>query len=145
MNLQKRLAFTLAAAALFGLTAVAASAATITKGTFTLPAQAYWNDNLLQPGEYSLSLDRSATGAELVTVRGEGMAAVILVQVASQASSGHSCLKADEVDGTYVIRELDAGTSTGSYQFGVSKAARNLTLRGAAGRPVTVAVAAAGM
>lgn len=145
MNLQKRLTFTLAAAALFALTASAASAETITKGTFTLPAQAYWNDTVLQPGDYSLSLDRSVTGAELVTVHGEGMAAFILVQVGSAASSGHACLKADEVNGTYVIRELDAGPLAGSYQFGVSKAVHKLTLSGAAKRPVTVAVTAAGM
>jgi hypothetical protein len=47
----------------------------------------------------------------------------------------------DAVNGTYVIRELDAGPVGRSYRFGVSKKARNLTLQGSATQPVTVPVA----
>lgn len=141
MNLHKRFALTLALVALLGLTAAAASADTITKGSFTLPAQAYWNDTLLQPGEYTLSLDRSISGVELVNLRGEGVAATFLTQSGSEEKSEHSCLKLDDVNGTYVVRELDAGPIGRSYRFGVAKAVRNLTLRGA-GQPVTVPVSA---
>ena len=141
MNLQKRFALTLALVALLGLTAAGASAQTITKGTFTLPAQAYWNDILLQPGEYTLSLDRGISGAELVSIRGEGFAAMLLAPAGTDESSGHSCLRLDAVNGTYVIRELDAGRLAGSFKFGVSKKASNRTLRGSATQPVTVPVA----
>ncbi|MGA3074407.1 MAG: hypothetical protein ABSG56_12010 [Bryobacteraceae bacterium] len=141
MNLQKRSALTLALVALLGLTAAGASAQTITKGTFTLPAQAYWNDILLQPGEYTLSLDRGISGAELVSIRGEGFAAMLLAPAGTDESSGHSCLRLDAVNGTYVIRELDAGRLAGSFKFGVSKKASNRTLRGSATQPVTVPVA----
>jgi len=146
VNLHKRFTLTLSLVALLGLTAAGASAATITKGTFTLPTQAYWNDTLLQPGDYTLSLDRGISGAELVSIRGEGITATFLIPAGSEESSGHSCLKVDDVNGTYVIRELDAGPLGGSYRFGVSKALRNLSLRAAARQPVTVAVStAAGM
>jgi hypothetical protein len=141
VNLQKRSALTLALVALLGLTAAGASAQTITKGTFTLPAQAYWNDILLQPGEYTLSLDRGISGAELVSIRGEGFAAMLLAPAGTDESSGHSCLRLDAVNGTYVIRELDAGRLAGSFKFGVSKKASNRTLRGSATQPVTVPVA----
>jgi hypothetical protein len=141
VNLQKRFALTMALVALLGLTAAGASAQTITKGTFTLPARAYWNDILLQPGEYTLSLDRGISGAELVSIRGEGFAAMLLAPAGTDDSSGHSCLRIDDFNGTYVIRELDAGRLAGSFKFGVSKKARNLTLRGSAAQPVTVPVA----
>ena len=143
MNLHKRFALSLALLTLLGLTAAGASGETITKATFTLPAQAYWNDTLLQPGEYTLSLDRGLSGVEFVSVRGEGTTAILLAPAGSEEISGHSCLKADEVNGTYVIRELDAGPIGRSFRFGVSKTVRNLTLRGAVTHPVTVPVSAA--
>ncbi len=143
MNLHKRFALSLALIALLGLAAAGASAQTITKATFTLPAPAYWNDTLLQPGAYTLSLDRAITGVELVYLRGEGITATFFTPAGSEESSGHSCLRVDDVNGTYVIREFDEGPLGRSYRFGVPKAVRNLTLRGAARHPVTVPVSAA--
>jgi hypothetical protein len=145
MNLRKRFALSLALVAVLGLTAVAASAETVTKGTFTLPAQAYWNDTLLQPGEYTISLDRSVSGVEVVYLRGEGLVATFVVPAGATETAGRSCLKVDDVNGTYVIREFDEASIGRAYRFGVSKTVRNLTLRGAA-EPVTIPVsAAAGM
>lgn len=141
MNLQKRFALTLALVTLSALTAARAGAETITNATFTLPAQAYWNDTLLQPGEYSVSLQRTLSGADLVSVRGQGVAAMFIAPAGAVETSGHSHLLADEVNGTYVIRELDAGPHGRSYRFAVSKAVRNLTLRGQT-HPVTVPVSA---
>jgi hypothetical protein len=138
VNLHKRFALTLALVTLLGLTAAGAGAETITKGTFTLPVQAYWNDVLLQPGEYTLSLDRGVSGVELVSVRGEGVAAKFIVPAGSAESSGHSCLKVDDFNGTNVIREFDAGSIGRAYRFKVSKKVGNPTLRGAA--PVAVPV-----
>jgi|HubBroStandDraft_1064217.scaffolds.fasta_scaffold409114_2 hypothetical protein len=146
MNLHKRLALTLGAAALLGLTAAGASAQTMIKATFTLPTAAYWNNNLLQPGDYNLSLDKTNTGVELVYLRGEGVNAVFFTPAGSDDSSGHSCLKLEDVNGTYVIRQFDEGPIGRSYTFDVPKAVRNQTLRGAVAPPVTVMVsAAAGM
>jgi hypothetical protein len=143
VNLHKRFALSLALVALLGLAAAAASAQTITKATFTLPAPAYWNNTLLQAGDYTLSLDRTNSGVEVVYLRGEGIAAAFFTPAGSEESSGHSCLRVDDVNGTYVIREFDEGPLGRSYRFGVPKAVRNLTLRGAARQPVTVPVSAA--
>ena len=143
MNLHKRFALSLALVTLLGLTAVGASAETITKATFTLPAQAYWIDTLLQPGEYSLSVERGISGPNLIFLRGENLAAIFLAPAGSEETSSHSYLKLDDVNGTYVVRELDAGPIGRTYRFGVSKAARNSTLRGAATQPITVPVSSA--
>jgi hypothetical protein len=143
VNLHKRFALTLALVTLLALTATGASAETIAKGTFTLPAQAYWNNTLLQPGEYNLSLERGLSGVELVSIRGEGVAAIFIAPVGAAETSGHSCLKVDEVNGTYVVREFDAGPIGTSYRFGVSKAVRSLKLRGAATQPAGVPISAA--
>ena len=130
MNLQKRFALTLALVTLPALTAVEAGAATITRGTFTLPAQAYWNDTLLQPGDYTLSVSGSISGVPTIVLRGENVRATFFAPAGSGDISERSLLKIDDVNGTYVIRELDAGPSGRSYRFGVSKAVRNQTLRG---------------
>jgi hypothetical protein len=131
---------------LLALTAAGANAQTMIKATFSLPTAAYWNNNLLQPGDYSLSLDRANTGVEIVSLRGEGFSAVFFTPAGSDDSSGHSCLKLEDVNGTYVIRQFDEGPIGRSYRFDVPKVVRNQTLRGAAAPPVTVAVsAAAGM
>ena len=140
MNLHKRFALSLALVALLGLTAAGASAQTVTKATFTLPVQAYWNSVLMPAGDYTLSLDRSVSGLEMVFLRGEGVHAVFFTPAGSDDSSGHSFLKIDGLNGTYVVREFDEGPHGRSYQFGVAKAVRNLTLRGAAPQPVTVPV-----
>jgi hypothetical protein len=143
MNLQKRFALTLALVTLLALTAAGASAEPITKATFNLPVPAYWNNTLLQPGDYTLSLDRPYTGVSLVYLRGEGTSAVFFVPAGSNESSGHSHLKLEDVAGTYVIREFDEGPLGRSYKFGVPKALRDLTLRGAAKQPATIPVLAA--
>jgi len=143
VNLHKRFALTLALVTLLGLTAAGASAATITKATFTLPAQAYWNSILLQPGEYTLSLDHSVSGIELVYLRGDSTNAMFMAPAGAEQSSGHSCLRLYDVNGTYVVREFDEGPLGRSYRFGVSKSVRNLTLRGSATQPVTVPVSTA--
>jgi hypothetical protein len=143
VNLHRRFALSLALVTLIGLTAAGASAQTITKATFTLPLQAYWNSTLLQPGDYSLSLERGISGVNLIFLRGgEGTKAIFVTPAGTGEVSGRSCLKIDDLNGTYVVRELDAGPVGKSYRFGIDKAVRNLTQRSDA-RQVTVPVATA--
>jgi hypothetical protein len=143
VNLHKRFALTPALVTLLSLTAAGASASTITKATFNLPVPAYWNNTLLQAGAYTLLMDRATTGVELIYLRGEGVNAAFFAPAGSEDSSGHSCLKVDDLNGTYVIREFDEGPLGRSYRFGLSKTLRNLTLQGAARQPVTVPISAA--
>lgn len=130
MNLPKPLALTLALVTLAGLTSVGASAQTITKASFSLPAQAYWNSTLLPPGEYTLSLSKSRSGVTLIALHGNGIAATFLTPAGAEQISGRSLLKVDAMNGTYVIRELHTGPLGMSYRFGVAKAVRNRTLGG---------------
>lgn len=140
MNLQKRIALSLASVTLLALTAGGASAATLTRGTFTLPGQAYWNDTLLQAGDYTLSVSGSMSGVPIILLRGEGVTATFFAPAGFGQASGRSFLKLDDVNGTYVVRELDAAPLGAAYRFGVSKAARSQIMRGEA-RTVTVPVA----
>jgi hypothetical protein len=141
VNLHKPLALSLALVTLLGLTAAGASAQSITKATFTLPAQAYWNSVAMPAGEYSLSLDRSVSGLEIIYLRGEGVKAVFFSPAGSEESSGRSCLKIEQINGTYVVREFDEGPLGRAHRFGVSKTVKEMTLRGSTAQPITVPVA----
>jgi hypothetical protein len=125
---------------LVGLTAAGAGAQTITKATFNLPMQAYWNDMMLQPGAYTLSMDRTSSGVELINLRGETIAKTFFTPAGARDSSGHSYLSVDNINGAYVIRQFDEGPLGRAYKFAVPKTVRNLTLRGAATQPATVTV-----
>jgi hypothetical protein len=142
VNLDKRIALTLAVVTLLALTAAGASAAPLTRATFTLPAQAYWNDTLLQPGEYTLSITNNVSGVPLIRLQGEGINATFVAPAGPEEFSGNSRLKADDLDGTYVIRELDAGPLGKAFRFAVSKTVGSRALRGQT-QPVTVPVSAA--
>lgn len=130
MTLNKRFGLSLALAALSALTAVGADAATVARGTFTLPAQAYWNNMLLQPGEYSLSIDRTISGVPTIALKGEGITATFFAPLRSGDLVRHSALKLDEINGTYVVRELDAAPLGEGYRFAVSKTVKNQMARG---------------
>jgi hypothetical protein len=145
VNLHKTFALSLGLLGLVGITSVGA-AGTLTKGSFTLPAQAYWNSTLLPAGEYTLLVERDVAGVDMVHLRGQGTTATFVAPAGSSDGPGRSCLKVDDFNGTFVVRELDAGPDGKAYYFGVSKAVKNLTLRGDAATPATIPVAAtAGM
>lgn len=142
MNLQKTLALSLALGTLLVLTGAAASAETITRATFTLPEQAYWNDVLLPAGDYTVSVDATISGISTVCLRGDGVIATFIVPAGAEQFSGQSELRLDGVNGTYVVRQFDSGAIGKSFRFPVSKTVRNQTLRGAT-HPLTVPVSAA--
>ncbi|MGA2135053.1 MAG: hypothetical protein ABSH50_22435 [Bryobacteraceae bacterium] len=130
--------------ALLGLTAMGASAQTVLKGTFDLPGQAYWNNTMLPAGEYNLSVSKDPTGVGVISVWGEGVKASFIAPAGlREDASGSNCLRVENVNGAYVIRELDSSVLNRSYKFGVSKAARRTVLSGEAGSAVTVPVSPA--
>lgn len=143
MTLHKPFALTLALLGVLGITAATANADTISKGTFTLPAQAYWNSTLLQPGDYTVAIERTPGGVDLVRLRGEGTDTVFLTPAGALDGTSKNCLQIDDLNGAYVIREFDAGVVGRSYRFPVSKKVSNGALRGAVRNPVTIPVATA--
>jgi hypothetical protein len=146
MKLHKHFILTLALAAMvLGVTAWRAAAAEVYKATFTLPVEAYWGSTLMHPGDYSISMEWDYTGSSLVYLRGDDVHAVILTgSVNFENASANSHLTLEEINGTYVVRELKAGTMGKDFRFGVSKAVRRQTDRASAGSPVNVPVAAGG-
>ena len=142
MNLQKRIALSLALVTLLGLTAAGARAETVMRGTFSLPEQAYWGDTLLPAGNYTLSVAKELSGTNFISVRGEGIVATLMAPAGAGDASAGTYLKVDEINGAYVIRELDSSFLGKSYHFAVSKAVRNMTLRGSVAQPVSIPVSA---
>jgi hypothetical protein len=89
-------------------------------------------------------VSKEPQGVGLITVRGEGVAATFLAPAGSrEETSGANCLKIENVNGAYVIRELDSSALNRSYKFGVSKTVRQMVLSGKAAPAVTVPVSPA--
>ncbi|HLY17285.1 MAG TPA: hypothetical protein VKR61_08665 [Bryobacteraceae bacterium] len=141
MNVGKRLTMCLALTALaLGLTTMQASAEQVLKGTFELPAAAYWGDTLLQPGQYTIWVNTERHELEHVPsihLNGEGVSKTFLAIAKPEQESGRNVLEVANVDGTFVVRAFDAGVIGESFAFGMTKSVRNKALRASAEPVVT--------
>jgi len=133
MNIRKHISTGLALAALaLGLTAVKANAEPILRGTFELPAAAYFGDKLLQPGQYTIwmsSETRDISNVPVVHLTGEGVNIAYLAIARPAAESKHNFLDVQNVAGTYVIEAFDAGTIGETFSFGVTRNVKSKALR----------------
>jgi hypothetical protein len=146
MRLQKHFILTLAlAATVLGVTASRAGAAEVYKGTFTMPVDAYWSGSLLHAGEYSIWMNSDYMMTSVVHLRGENFQAAILTgAVTLRDASVGSRLVLEQINGTYVVRELKAGALGKDFRFGVSKVVQRQTEHASAGSPIKLAVAVGG-
>ena len=147
MNVRKHLTIGLALVGLaLGLTTVQANAQPVLKGTFELPAAAYWGNTLLQPGQYTIWMStemQDLAHVPAIHLSGEGINLTFLAIAKPDKESGRNYLDVANIDGTYVIRAFDAGLIGESCGFGVSKNVRNKALRASAELPgIAVPVAA---
>ena len=147
MNVRKHLTIGLALVGLaLGLTTVQANAQPVLKGTFELPAAAYWGNTLLQPGQYTIWMStemRDMAHVPAIHLSGEGVNLTFLAIPKPDKGSGRNYLNVANIDGTYVIRAFDAGSLGESFAFGVTKNVRNKALRASAELPgIAVPVAA---
>jgi len=117
---------------LLGSTGAVASAATGLKGSFALPSEAYWGNTLLPPGDYQFSVNREITGVTLINLEGEGLHATLLAPIESYQESRKNCLRLEEINGTYVVRELVSTVPGNSFRFSVPKRVRDRQERSAA-------------
>jgi hypothetical protein len=133
MNIRKHLSTALVLGTLaLGLTSVKANAQPVLKGTFELPAAAYFGDKLLQPGQYTIWTStevRDIANVPVIHLSGEGVNASYLAIAKPAAESGRNYLDIATIDGTYVIRAFDAGSIGESFAFGVTKSVRSKALR----------------
>jgi len=144
MNLRKHLTLGLGLAALaLALTTVQARAQTVLRGTFDLPAAAYWGDTLLQPGQYTISMSADAMDlahVPMINLTGEGIHASFLGITKPRVESSRNYLEIAEVNGTYVIRAFDAGILGKKLAFGMTKAVKSKALRASVEPPISVPV-----
>lgn len=147
MNVRKHLTIGLALVGLaLGLTTVQANAQPVLKGTFELPAAAYWGNTLLQPGQYTIWMStemQDLAHVPTIHLSGEGINLTFLAIAKPDKESGRNYLDVANIDGTYVIRAFDAGLIGESFAFSVTKNVRNKALRASAELPgIAVPVAA---
>jgi len=147
MNVRKHLTIGLALVGLaLGLTTVQANAQPVLKGTFELPAAAYWGNTLLQPGQYTIWMStemQDLAHVPAIHLSGEGINLTFLAIAKPDKESGRNYLDVANIDGTYVIRAFDAGLIGESFAFGVTKNVKSKALRASAELPgIAVPVAA---
>jgi hypothetical protein len=126
-----------------GLTTTLASAESVLKGTFELTRAAYWGNTLLPPGPYAIWMSTEARNLEhaaVIHLSGEGINATLLTIARPDKKSGRNYLDIVNIDGTYVVRALDAGSISKSFAFGVTKNVKNGTLRASAEPAIAVPV-----
>jgi len=147
MNIRKNITISFALAALaLGMTTTTASAQSVLKGSFELPAAVYFGDTLLQPGHYSISMStavRDLAFTQKIRVSGEGVSKTFLAISKPTPESGRNCLKITGIDGTYVVSSFDTGVIGRSYSFAMTKNVRNKMLRASAGPSIAVPVSTA--
>ena len=146
MNVRKQFTMGLALIGLaLGLTTVRASAEPVLKGTFELPAAAYWGNTLLQPGQYTIWMSTEMHDLEHVPaihLSGEGVNLTFLTIAKPEKESGRNYLNIANVDGTYVVRAFEAGSIGESFAFGVTKSVKNKALRASAEPAIALPVSA---
>ena len=144
MNVRKQLTIGLALIGLaLGLTTVRANAQSVLKGTFELPAAAYWGNTLLQPGQYTIWMStevRDIAHVPVIHLSGEGINATFLAIAKPAQESGRNYLDVANIDGTYVIRAFDAGSIGESFAFCVTKNVKSKALRASAEPAMAVPV-----
>lgn len=145
MNIRKNLTISFALTALaLGLTTTQASAQQpALKGTFELPAAAYWGNTLLQPGHYTILMsmeERDIAHVPTIRLSGEGINETFLAIATPAQESGRNYLDVANVGGPYVVRVFDAGLLGKSFAFAVTKNVRNKALRTSAEPAIAVPV-----
>jgi hypothetical protein len=131
MYLQKKFRFGLLVV-LAGLIAGALplSAQQLYRGTFELPVVTHWNGAVLEPGEYTVTVEQGLS-LRLIRIQGEGRTAVAVAgtfNIEPFAENGR--LTFENVGGAYVIREFDAGPLGQSFKFDVPKALQRQSASG---------------
>jgi len=145
MNVRKHFAIAFALLALaLGFNTIEAQAQPLLKGTFELPAAAYWGNTLLQPGQYTIWMSaqmRDLVHTPVIHITGEGINVTYLAVAEPARESGRNILDVAQIGGTYYIRGFDAGVIGESFTFGVTKSVKNKALRASLETADPIAVA----
>ena len=123
MNLQKKLRFGLlagaAVAALF-VTSLPANAQQLYKATFTLPFEAQWGNVVVEPGNYTITLEE-ALGQKLIRLHGPGDLAMLAAPGEPAPFTDNGSLTFVNVNGVQVLSKFQPGLLGQSFMFAVPK------------------------
>jgi hypothetical protein len=123
MDLQKKFRFgVLVFLAALVLSALPLSAQQVYKATFELPFTAQWNRTILEPGEYTVTVEQ-ALAMRLIRVNGPRVTAVAVAGSYNEepfAEQGR--LTFANVEGVYLLERFHAGTLGQSFSFDRPKA-----------------------
>lgn len=144
MSLRMNRAFSLALlAGALGIGASVAHAQGNYKGTFNLPVEAHWGLAVLSPGQYTVVVD-PVYMPSVIRIQGEGQTAQVLTGPVTQLSLSdeRGRLKLVNINGTYVVKQFDAGLVGKSFAFATPKAVRNREGHSVASAPSTIDIVA---
>jgi hypothetical protein len=122
MYLQKKFRFgLLAILAALSISALPLSAQQVYKATFDLPFSAHWGRTVLEPGEYTVTVEQGLA-MRLIRIQGEGGTAVTVAGPYKTEPAGeYGRLTFANVGGTYVLEQFDAGSLGQAFTFGKPK------------------------
>lgn len=97
------------------------SAQQVYRTTFDLPFAANWSGTILEPGEYTVTVEQGLA-MRLIRIDGEGGKAITVANPAeSKPWADVGRLTFTNVDGNYVIQRFDAGPIGQSFSFATPK------------------------
>ena len=121
MNLQKMLKLGLLALAIMLVaSAVPANAQQVYRATFTLPFEAQWGSTVVEPGEYTITVE-DAPGQNLVRLRGTSEITVLAGLTNWEPYSEKAKLVFVNINGLYTLRTFDAAAIGKAFTFPVHK------------------------
>lgn len=123
MNLQSKVKFGVLALAIavMAVSAVPANAQQLYKATFNLPFEAQWGNTVMEPGEYTLTVEQ-ALGQKLIRLHGPAELAIFTGTSIPERYSENGRLTFVNVNGLYTLKSLTASAIGQEYQFPVHKA-----------------------
>jgi hypothetical protein len=121
MNLQSKLRFALLAVAIaLAPAAISANAQQLYKGTFTIPFETKWGNTMMEPGQYTITVEQ-ALGQKLVRVHGPGELAMFGTPSGIDPVGGNGQLTFVSINGLYTLKTFSAGATGQSFIFPVPK------------------------
>jgi len=121
MNLQSKLRFALLAVAIALVpAAIPANAQQLYKGTFTIPFETKWGNTVMEPGQYTITVEQ-ALGQKLVRVHGPAELAMFGTPSGIDPVGGNGQLTFVSINGLYTLKAFNAGATGQSFIFPVPK------------------------
>ena len=122
MNLQRKLKLGLLALALVLVaSAVPANAQQLYRATFTLPFEAQWGSTVIEPGQYTITVE-DALGQKLIRVNGAGEQLAMFAGISNSEPYGdNGKLVFVNVNGLYTLKAFSAAAIGRAFIFPVHK------------------------